>query len=91
MSNNIKYQVVHPNIDKSKEQLIQLCLDELNEVGLPFPRNMQPREKRTLLRTEGMKVSLMCEAANTYRFFYRSIVNGSGTKFTSALFKVEVL
>ena len=85
----INYKFVTTNNKKSEEQLVQLCLDELNEVGFPFPRNMRPGEKQVLLRKEDLKITIRCEQPDTYQFFYCSIVNGSGTTFNSALFKVE--
>ena len=86
---NINYKFVTTNNKKSAEQLVQLCLDELNEVGFHFPKNMRPGEKRVLLRRDDLKITLLCEAADTYQFFYRSIVKGCGTTFNSAVFKVE--
>ena len=86
---DITYNFVNTGNKKSEEQLVQLCLDELHNVGLRFPRGMTPGDKRVLLQNENLKITLKCESRNTYQFFYRSIVQGSGTTFNSAVFVVE--
>ena len=90
MIKKVNYTIVdNPNNKPSEMQCVQLCLDELSAVGMTFPRNMKPGEKKVLLRNEDVKITLRCDEPNTYQFFYRSISNGCGTTFSSAMFKVE--
>ena len=86
---DITYKFANTGNKKSEEQLVQLCLDELHAVGLLFPRGMTPGDKKVLLHNDEVKITLKCESRNTYQFFYRSIVKGSGTTFNSAVFVVE--
>lgn len=87
--NKITYKFANTDNKKSEEQLVQMCLDELHAVGLKFPRGMTPGDKRVLLKKDDLKITIRCQAKNTYQFFYRSIVQGSGTTFNSAVFVVE--
>ena len=53
MIKKVNYTIVdNPNNKPSEMQCVQLCLDELSAVGMTFPRNMKPGEKKVLLRKE---------------------------------------
>ena len=85
----IHVKFLEENRRESEEQLVQLCLDELSEIGIPFPTNLRIGEREVLLRNDDIKITLWCTDVNIYRFFYCSYVNGHGTTFNSALFSAE--
>ena len=85
----VHVQFLEENRKETEEQVVQLCLDELSEIGIPFPTNLRIGEREVLLRNDDIKITLRRMDVNAYRFFYCSYVNGHGTTFNSALFSAE--
>ncbi|MBQ8298887.1 MAG: hypothetical protein IJX99_03335 [Clostridia bacterium] len=74
----------------AEEGFVQLCLEELSDVGIPFPTNLRIGEKEILRCNDDIKITLRRMDSNSYRFFYCSYLNGHGTTFNSALFSAEI-
>ena len=86
--NDVKFRLIGKNPNDATGECVETCLAELKARDIRFPGNLNPGEKRSLIKSEELEIKLI-RSSDAYQFFYRPIINGSGTTFTSAMFTVE--
>ena len=60
----------HLAFERTDEQLVYICIDEMNAIGVAFPRDMRAGQKVTLMNNERIKLVLECHGRNSYLFRY---------------------